>query len=52
MAMDNPERDKFYSVPEPPPDDAGELELEPPDETIEERQKQLASMRSGADRYR
>src|SRR4051812_44238277 len=40
--MNDPERDKFYSAPEPPPDDDAELELEPPDETIEERQKQLA----------
>jgi hypothetical protein len=41
--MEDPERDKFYSAPEPPPDDDDlELELEPPDETIEERQKQLA----------
>jgi hypothetical protein len=40
--MNDPERDKFYSAPEPAPDDDEDLELEPPDESIEERQKQLA----------
>jgi hypothetical protein len=40
--MDDPERDKFYSAPEPSEDDDEELELEPPDETIEERQRQMA----------
>jgi hypothetical protein len=41
--MDDPDRDKFYSAPDPAADDDdGELELEPPDETIEERQRQIA----------
>jgi len=46
--MDDPERDKFYS---PPPSDDEELELEPPDESIAERQKQAAldAIRSSID---
>jgi len=40
--MDDPERDKFYSVPETPSDveDDEELELEPPDESVDEHQRQ------------
>ncbi len=42
-AMEEPEREKFYATPGPPPDDDdAELELEPLDETVEERQKQAA----------
>jgi hypothetical protein len=41
--MDDREREKFYSEPgTPPEDDDAELELEPLDETIDERQKQAA----------
>jgi hypothetical protein len=48
--MDDPERKEFYSPPEQPHDDE-ELELEPPDESIEERQRQiaLATVRSSID---
>ena len=48
--MDDPERDKFHSPPLPPSDDE-ELELEPPDESIAERQKQAAldAIRSSID---
>jgi hypothetical protein len=41
-AMDHPERDKPAPTPDPLEDDDAELELEPPDETIEERQRQIA----------
>jgi len=37
--MDDKDREKFYSPPEPPADDDGEYELEPPDEAVTEHQR-------------
>ncbi len=52
IAMDEPERKQFYSEPRTPSDDDdAELELEPLDETVDERQKQaaLAAIRNRID---
>jgi hypothetical protein len=38
--MDDSERDKFYSPPRPAEDEDDELELEEPDEAVEERRRQ------------